>query len=78
MALARETGGGRLICNKKIAMTLGCLLAATLLLISACREEEQGRVLWHEKGVYMGTPHSVIPDGTLVDLRHRAAKQKDY
>jgi len=64
-----------LIGNKKIAVTLGGLLAATLLLVSACREEEQDRVLWHEKGVYLGTPDSAISDDTLRNLRHRAARQ---
>ncbi len=57
-------------------MTLGGLLAATLLLVSACREEEQDRVPWHEEGVYLGTPDSAISDDTLQDLRHRAARQK--
>ncbi len=58
-------------------MTLvGGLLAATLLLVSACREEEQDRVLWHEKGVYLGTPGPAISDGALQDLRHRAGRQR--
>lgn len=62
--------------DRKIAVTLGGLLAATLLLVSACREEEQDRVPWHEEGVYLGKPDSAISDGTLQDLRHRAAKQR--
>ena len=57
-------------------MTLGSLLAATLLLVSACREEEQDRVPWHEEGVYLGKPDTAISDDTLQDLRHRAAKQR--
>jgi hypothetical protein len=65
-----------LICNKKFAVTLGGLLAATLLLVSACREEEQDRVLRHEDGVYLGTPASAISDDTLQDLRHRAGRQR--
>ncbi|MCH8000246.1 MAG: hypothetical protein IIA34_01090 [Proteobacteria bacterium] len=62
--------------DRKIAVTLGGLLAATLLLVSACREEEQDRVPWHEEGVYLGKPDSAISDDTLQDLRHRAAKQR--
>jgi len=65
-----------LIGNRKIVVTLGGLLAATLLLVSACREEEQDRVLRHEDGVYLGTPDTAISDDTLRDLRHRAARQK--
>jgi len=57
-------------------VTLGGLLAASLLLVSACREEEQDRVPWHEEGVYLGKPDSAISDDTLQDLRHRAAKQR--
>ena len=57
-------------------MTLGGLLAATLLLVSACREEEQDRVPWHEEGVYLGKPDAAISDDTLQDLRDRAAKQR--
>jgi hypothetical protein len=73
----RDTpAGSGLIGNKKIAVTLGGLLAATLLLVSACREEEQDRVLWHEKGVYLGTPEPAISDDALQDLRHRAARQR--
>ena len=64
-----------MIGNKKMVVTLGGLLAATLLLVSACREEEQDRVLWHEKGVYLGTPVSAISDDKLQELRHRAARQ---
>ncbi len=73
----RDTpAGSGLIGNKKIAVTLGGLLAATLLLVSACREEEQERVQWQDKGVYLGTPGPAISDDALQDLRHRAARQR--
>ncbi len=68
--------GSGLIGNRKIAVTLGGLLAATLLLVSACKEEEQDRVLWHEEGVYLGAPEPAISDDALQDLRHRAARQR--
>ncbi len=68
--------GSALIGNRKIEVTLGGLLAATLLLVSACKEEEQDRVLWHEEGVYLGTRGAAISDDTLQDLRHRAARQR--
>ena len=34
------------------------------------------RILWHEDGVYMGTPDPAISDDTLQDLRHRAGRQR--
>ncbi len=61
--------------NAKVTLTFGCLLGATLAVLSACREEEQGRVLVHEKGVYLGTPDAAISDETLEDLRRRALLQ---
>ena len=61
--------------SAKVALT--CLLGATLAVLSACREEEQGRVLIHEKGVYLGTPAVAISDAALQDLRHRAFQQND-
>ncbi len=64
-----------LIANRKIAVKLGGLQDSTLLLVSACKEEEQDRVLWHEEGVYLGTRGAAISDDTLQDLRHRAARQ---
>ncbi len=74
--LGRHRWGSGLIGNRKIAVTLGGLLAATLLLVSACREEEQDRVLRHKEGVYLGTPEPAISDDKLQDLRHRAARQR--
>ncbi len=63
--------------SAKVALRLGCLLGATLAVLSACREEEQGRVLIHEKGVYLGTPDVAISDAALQDLRHRAFQQNN-
>ncbi|MFQ5927983.1 MAG: hypothetical protein ACE5MH_11180 [Terriglobia bacterium] len=62
--------------NPKVALTFACVLGATLALLSACREEEQGRVLIHEKGVYLGPPDQTISDETLEDLRYRVLTQE--
>ena len=41
----------------KIAAVLGFAVAASVAL-GACRKEEQGRILWYKKGVYLGKPDS--------------------
>ncbi len=62
--------------NAKVTLTFGCLLGATLAVLSACREEEQGRILVQEKGVYQGTPDVAISDETIQNLRRRALLQR--
>ena len=47
--------------HAKFALTLGCLLSVMLVGVSGCREAEQDRLLYHEKGVYLGPPDTVSP-----------------
>ena len=65
-----------MVSHAKFALTLGLLLSAMVVGVSACREAEQDRVLYHEKGVYPGPPQAQISEETLADLRIRAAQQK--
>lgn len=54
-------------------------LAVVLLLsvgLGACREEEQGRKLFYEKGIYGGQSDTEIPDETLSNLRQRVNQQR--
>jgi len=66
----------------KMIMTSACrrigLLGALagLLLVQGCREEEQGQVLFHEKGVYQGQEDEPLDDERLDELRSRARAQK--
>ncbi|HEX6144994.1 MAG TPA: hypothetical protein VFZ01_19930 [Geminicoccaceae bacterium] len=53
---------------------LGAL--AVLLLVQGCREEEQGQILFHEKGVYQGQADEPLDDERLDELRSRARAQK--
>lgn len=52
---------------------LVALLLAAGLALAACREDEQGRMISFEKGVYPGSnPSEPVADETLKDLRNRA------
>lgn len=44
--------------------------------ITACREDERGRPLTKQKGVYEGPPDEKLAEDRLEDLRLRAAGQK--
>ncbi len=49
--------------------------AALVLALTACDENEQGRILRYEKGTYLGPPDAEISDDTRNALRARTALQ---
>ncbi|GHD45782.1 hypothetical protein GCM10017083_14240 [Thalassobaculum fulvum] len=53
-------------------VVVGLLAVAAL---AGCREQEQGRPLTYEKGVYQGQPDDALADDTLETLRQRAQRQ---
>ena len=53
-----------------------CCLALAGLALQGCREEEHGRILAYEKGVYLGEPDQVLGPAEIETLRNRANKQK--
>ncbi len=53
----------------------GSLIAAGLVL-GACREQEQDRVLLYEKGSYLGQPDTALSEETRVALRERSQFQR--
>jgi len=55
-------------------LTLGVLVAAGLML-SSCKEDEQGRPLRYEQGKYSGKPDTEISEETRESLRGRAEMQ---
>ena len=63
MSISRS-GGCAILCAAVIALTLG-----------GCRESEQGRVLWYEKGTYKGPAQTGLDAKTSEALRSRAANQ---
>lgn len=56
------------------ALALIALLAAGAGL-TACQEDEQGRVLLYEKGTYLGEPDSPLEEERVRELRGRARQQ---
>ncbi len=53
----------------------GSLIAAGLVL-GACREQEQDRVLLYEKGTYLGQPDTALSEETRMALRQRSQFQR--
>ena len=55
--------------------TVVCL--ASLVLLGACREEEQGRLQSFEPGVYQGVEDTELDQETIDALRSRAMRNTD-
>ncbi len=60
----------------KVAVVLGCVVALGAV-VGACREDEQGRVLMYEKGVYLGKPDTGVSEGALRALSARIQSQNE-
>ncbi|RDD62879.1 hypothetical protein [Ferruginivarius sediminum] len=60
----------------KTRLLTAVALSAAMLAIAGCNEQEQGRVLYHDKGVYQGEPDSPLADETVDTLRQRALNQR--
>ncbi len=58
----------------KLIVTLACLVAVGASL-GACREDEQGRVLLFNKGVYLGKTDAPISDEARRAIRSRMSRQ---
>ncbi|MCH8090881.1 MAG: hypothetical protein IIC57_00865 [Proteobacteria bacterium] len=58
----------------KLIITLACLVAVGASL-GACREDEQGRVLLYDKGVYLGKPDTPVSKQTRRALLIRIQRQ---
>ena len=56
-------------------VALSAAFAASLL-VSACDEAEQGRILRYEKGTYLGQKDAPLSDGQQADLRARTRLQQ--
>ena len=60
--------------RRMLHLSLALALAATALI--ACREEEQGRPLSFEKGVYQGPKGQQVSNATVQEMQGRAKKQQ--
>jgi hypothetical protein len=49
--------------------------AALVLALAACDEAEQGRILHHEEGVYLGKQDTPLSDAERKELRDRVRLQ---
>ena len=61
--------------TKRLLLALATVLAAGLIL-SACDEAEQGRVLRYEKGTYLGPKDQALSSEQQADLRARSRLQE--
>jgi hypothetical protein len=61
--------------GKVRAALLLVAMAGAMLVLQACREHEQDRVLFHEPGVYKGEPDPSLSQSQVQDLRQRAQRQ---
>ena len=48
---------------------------AALVLVAGCREEEQDRILFYDKGVYLGPEDTPLSEDGFQTLRDRAQGQ---
>ena len=53
-----------------------CCLGLAGLALAGCREEEHGRILFYDKGVYLGAPDQKLDPAQIDALRYRANDQK--
>lgn len=60
--------------SRKLFALVGVALVAPLLL-GACREDEQGRILRYKKGVYLGQPSPKLSEEQERLLRERVQYQ---
>jgi hypothetical protein len=51
-------------------------IAGIALVAQGCREDEQNRPLFYDKGTYQGQPDPALTDQQVEALRQRAAGQK--
>jgi hypothetical protein len=61
--------------TKRLLLALATVLVAGLIL-SACDEAEQGRVLRYEKGTYLGPKDQALSSEQQADLRARSRLQE--
>lgn len=50
--------------------------AGLVLVLAACDEAEQGRILHYEKGTYLGQSDTELTDAQRQELRARTQRQK--
>jgi hypothetical protein len=71
---------GRGMKRVKAVGTRGLVIGACCLVVGlalqACRDEEQGRILYFEKGTYLGKADQPLTEDQLRALRQRTSNQQ--
>lgn len=65
---------GKRITTARMVRTLSVIAVAAVAL-TACRADEQGRMIRYEPGVYKGKPDTQLSESRLEELRNRARNQ---
>lgn len=58
------------------AVWAACCLALAGLALAGCREEEHDRILFYDKGIYLGEPDQELSPAQIEVLRNRASDQR--
>ena len=70
---------GNMITNHRVGrLAVAVTLIGIGLTLQGCREEEQGRVLFYDKGKYAGKPDTKLTDNQRDALRSRAKSGQKF
>ena len=59
-----------------VYLIISILISA--LLLSSCKESEQGRILNYKKGVYLGKKDNTLTKDQVYNLKMHTSRQRSY
>jgi len=60
----------------KVYLIISILISS--LLLSSCKESEQGRILNYKKGVYLGKKDNILTKDQVYNLKMHTSRQRSY
>ena len=60
----------------KVFFIISILISS--LLLSSCKESEQGRILNYKKGVYLGKKDNTLSKDQVYNLKMHTSRQRSY
>jgi hypothetical protein len=60
----------------KVFLIISILISS--LLLSSCKESEQGRILNYKKGVYLGKKDNTLSKDQVYNLKMHTSRQRSY
>ena len=60
----------------KVFLIISILISS--LLLSSCKESEQGRILNYKKGVYLGKKDNTLSKDQAYNLKMHTSRQRSY